>query len=144
MHASTHAAPHEQAALRVHVVAERQLGEVAAIERDDHTAQETPEDDAAVALVGREAVGLALRVVEFLLPRLHVYVGVSQLAEINLRARHDETAHRALDRHIAQKQRRQPFRREPVDGVHRDAIAVGIDELLVDPVAAALRELLDV
>ena len=97
-----------------------------------------------VALVGGEAVGRALRVVEFLLPRLHVHVGVGQLAEIDLRAGHVETAHRALDGHVAQHQRRQPLRREPIDRVHRDAVAVGVDELLVDPVAAALRQFVDV
>ena len=36
-----------------------------------------------------------------------------------------------------QQQRRQPFRREPVHGVHRQAVAVGVDQLLVDPRAAA-------
>src|SRR5262249_61270509 len=34
--------------------------------------------------------------------------------------------------------------REAIDRVHRDAVAVRVNQLLVDPVAAALRELLDV
>ncbi len=109
-----------------------------------HAAQETAEDDAAVAFVRRQAVGLALRVVEFLLPCLHVHVGIGQLAEIDLWARHGQTTHRALDGHVAQNQRGQPFRREPIDWVHRDAVAVGVDQLLVDPVATALRKLVDV
>ena len=51
---------------------------------------------------------------------------------------------RALDRHVAQDERRQPFRREAIHRVHRDAVPVGVDQLLVDPVAAALRQLLHV
>ena len=50
----------------------------------------------------------------------------------------------ALDRHVPEDQRRQPLGREPVDRVHRDAVAVGVDQLFVDPVAAALGQLLDV
>ncbi len=85
-----------------------------------------------------------MRVVELLLPCFDVYVGVGQLAKIDLRARYGETAHRALDRHVAQHQRRQPFRREPIYGVHCNSVAVSVDELLVDPVSTALRELFDV
>ena len=51
---------------------------------------------------------------------------------------------RALHRHVAEHQRRQAFRREAVDRVHRDAVAVGVDQLFVDPVAAAFRQLVDV
>ena len=42
------------------------------------------------------------RVVKFLLPSVHVYVGVGQLAEIDLRARDGETGYCALDGHVAQ------------------------------------------
>ena len=59
--AIAHVAPHQQPALRVHVIAERQLCEVAAVERDQMPAQEAAEHNAAVALVGRQVVGLALR-----------------------------------------------------------------------------------
>ena len=84
-----------------------------------------------------------MRVVEFLLSRLNVYVGVRQLAEIDFRARYVKTFHRALDGHIAQNQLWQSFRREPIHRVHRDPVAMRVDELLVDPVAAALREFVD-
>ncbi len=85
-----------------------------------------------------------MRIVEFLLPRLDVHVGVGQLAEIDFWACHGETAHRALDGHVAQHQRRQPFRRKPIYGVHRNTVAMGVNQLFVDPVPAALRELVDV
>ena len=38
----------------------------------------------------------------------------------------------------------QPFRREPIHGIHRDAVAVRVDQLVIDPVAAALRQLVHV
>ncbi len=44
-------APHQQPAVGADVVAERQLGEIAAIERDEQPAEESAEDDAARALV---------------------------------------------------------------------------------------------
>src|ERR1700751_137888 len=69
-------------------IAKRQLGQVAAVKRDDDAAQKTAEVDTAVPVVGRQAVGLALRVVEFLLPGLHVDVRIGQLAEIDLWARY--------------------------------------------------------
>ena len=87
---------------------------------------------------------VALRVVEFLLPRLNVDVGIGHLAEINLWAGHAQTGHRALDRHVAQQERGQPFRRESIDRIHGDAVAVSVDQLIVDPVAAALGELIDI
>ena len=52
--------------------------------------------------------------------------------------------HRALHRHVAQNKSGQPFRSESIDWVHSDAVTVGVDQLFVDPVAAALRELVDV
>ena len=64
------------------------LVEIAAIERDEQPAEEAAEHDAAGALVRRQVVGLALRVVELLLARLDVDVGVGQLAEIDLGPRH--------------------------------------------------------
>ena len=60
-HALAHVAAHQQAALGVHVVAEGQLGQVAAVECQQNPAQEAAQRDAAVALVGGEVVGLALR-----------------------------------------------------------------------------------
>ncbi len=85
-----------------------------------------------------------MRVVEFLLPRLHVDIGVGQLAEIDFRTRHAQATHGALDRHVAQDQRGQSFRREPIYWIHGDAVTVRVDQLLVDPVATALRELIDI
>ena len=102
-------APHQQPAVGRDVVAERQLGDIAAIESDQQTPEEAAEHDAAGALVRRQVVGLALRIVEFLLPRLDVHVGVRELAEIDLRPRHLQTRDRALDRHVAQNERRQSF-----------------------------------
>ena len=87
-HAIPDIAPHQQPALCGHVVAERQLREIAAVERDNHAPQNAAQHDPAIAFVRREAVGLALRVVEFFLTRFHVDVGVGQLAEIDFRALH--------------------------------------------------------
>ena len=83
-------------------------------------------------------------IVEFLLARLDVDVGVGELAEVDLGPRDLEIGHRALDGHVAQHQRGQAFGREAVHRVHGDAVAVGVDQLLVDPVAAALGQLFDV
>src|SRR5438552_43714 len=43
-----------------------------------------------------------------------------------------------------QSERRQPFRGEAIHRVHGNTVAVRIDKLFVDPVAAALREPIDV
>src|SRR5262249_38943835 len=107
-HPIAHVATHKQPALRVDVVAKRQLREITAVKRDENAAQESAEKDAAVSLIGRQVVSLALRVIEFLLPRLHIDVGVGQFTEINLRARYLDTWHRALDGHVAQNQGWQP------------------------------------
>ena len=143
-YAIAHVAPHQQPALRVHVVAEGQLSQIAAVDRKQDAAQKAAELDAAVALIGGKTVALALGVIELLLSRLDVDVGVGQLAKIDLRARHAQAGHGALNRHVAQVEGRQPFRRKPVDGVHGDAVAVGINQLFVDPVAAALGQFVDV
>src|SRR5260370_23692674 len=95
-------------------------------------------------MIGRYTVRLALWVIEFLLPRLYVHVGVGELSEIDLRALYDDARHRALNGHITQNQCRQSFRSEPIHRVNGDPVAVRIDKFLVDPIAAALRELIDV
>ena len=61
LHAIADVAAHQQQAVLVDVVAEGKLGEVAAIEGNQHAAQEAAHANAAVALIGGEAVGLALR-----------------------------------------------------------------------------------
>ena len=103
-------------------------------------AEEAAEDDAAGALVGGEVVALALRVVELLLVGFDVDVGVGELAEVDLGAGDVEAGDGALHGHVAEQEGGQAFGGEAVDGVHGDAVAVGVDELLVDPVAAADRE----
>ena len=52
---------HQQPALRVDVVAERQLRDIAAIERNEQPAEEPAESDAAVAFVRGQVVLLTLR-----------------------------------------------------------------------------------
>ena len=143
LNAFAHIAPHHQPALHRHIVAERQLRDVAAIDGDEQAAEESAEHDAAAAFVRRQAVGLALWIVEFLLARLHVHVGVRQLAEIDLGARHLDARNRAAHGHVAQDERRQALRREAGHRIHRHAVAVRVDQLFVDPVAAALRQLVD-
>ncbi len=83
-------------------------------------------------------------IVELLLVRLDVDVGVGQLAEVDLGPGDLDARNRALHRHVAQDERRHPLGREAVDGVHRDAVAVRVDQFLVDPVPAALGQPLDV
>ena len=97
-------APHQQAAIAFDIIAERQLRKIALVQRDDHAAQETAEDNAAISFVGSEIVSFSLRVVEFLLPRLHVDIGVGHLSEIDFGTRHIQTGNRALHRHIAENQ----------------------------------------
>ena len=111
---------------------------------EQDAAQEAADDNAAGALVGGEAVGLALRVVELLLAGFDVDVGVGEFAEVDFGAGDGEAGNGALDGHVAEQQGGQAFGGEAVDGVHGDAVAVGVDELLVDPVAAALGEFVDV
>ena len=143
-HAIAHVATHEQPALWVNIVTKRELRQVTSVGRDEESAKETSEQDATVALVGRQTVGLALRVVKFLLPRLHVHVGVGELPEINLRALYNHALYGALDGHVTQNQCRQSFRSEPIHRVHGDTVAVRVNKFLVDPIAAAFWELLDV
>ena len=137
-------AAHQQTALRADIVAEGQRRDVAAVEGDERAAQEAAQDDAAGALVRREVVRFPLRIVELLLPRLDVHVGVGELAEINLRPRHLQARDRAFDRHVAEHEHRMSFRREPVHGIHRHAVPVRVDQLGVDPGAGGLRKPLDV
>ena len=144
LHPVVQPAAHEQAAVRIHVVAERQLRQIAAIERNQRTAQPAAEPDASRALIGGQIVGIALRIIEFLLASLDVDIGIGELAEIDLRTRHGQSGNRALHRHVAENQRRQSFGCEAVHRIHGDAVAVGVDQLLVDPIAAALRQFLDV
>ena len=135
---------HQQPARRRDVVAERQLREIAAVERDEEPPEEAAEHDAALAFIRREGVRVALRVVELLLPRVHVHVGRRQLAEVDFGPRHLQGGNGALHRHVAENQRRQSFGREAVDRVHRDAVAVRVDQLFVDPVAASFGQLFDI
>ena len=76
--------------------------------------------------------------------RLHVHIAVGQLAKVNLRTRNAQAGHRALHRHIAQVKNRQPLRRKAVHRVHRDPVAVGINQLVVDPVSAAFGQLVHI
>src|SRR5260370_18932668 len=92
-------------------------------------------------MIGRYTVRLALWVIEFLLPRLYVHVGVRELSEIDLRALYYDARHRALNGHITQNQCRQSFRSEPVQRVHGDPVALRIDTFPVVPLSLALRVL---
>ena len=49
-----------------------------------------------------------------------------------------------LDGHVAEQEEGEAFGGEAVDGIHGDAVAVGVGEALVDPVAGADGELVDV
>ncbi len=80
-----HVAPHQQPALRIDIVAERQFSQIAAIKRQHYTAQQAAHYDTAVPLIRSEIIALALGIVEFLLARLDVNVGVRQLAIVNFR-----------------------------------------------------------
>jgi hypothetical protein len=91
VHSIADVPPHQQPAVLSYVVAERQLREVAPIERDEQSAEESTEDDAAGAFVGRHAVGVALRVIELLLTCLHVR-RCSYLAEVDPAASLSATA----------------------------------------------------
>ena len=87
---------------------------------------------------------MPLRVVELLLIGFDVDIGVGHLAKVDLGARDLEAGHGALHGHIREIERGQALGRESVDGIHGDAVAVGVDELVVDPVAAALGQLIHV
>src|SRR6202044_927102 len=75
---------------------------------------------------------------------LHIHVGVGLLAEVDLGAGDAEAGHCALHGHVTQIERGQAFGRESVYGIHGDAVAVGVDKLVVDPVAAAVGQLVNV
>ena len=78
------------------------------------------------------------------MPRLYIHVSVGEFAEINLWACYNDARHGTLNGHVTQNERRQPFRGEAIHRVHGNTVAVRIDKLFVDPVAAALREPIDV
>src|SRR6185437_745582 len=136
-----HVAPNQQSAIAVYIIAEWQLADVAAIEGEQDAAQKTAKLNSAGAFVGGEAVGLTLRIIEFFLARLHIHVSVGQLAKIDLRARDVEIGHRALHRHIAQNQGWQSFGSKAIHRIHGDAVSMSVDQLFVDPITAALRQL---
>ena len=138
-------AAHQQPAVGSDVVAERQLGDVASVEGDQQLAEEAADRDAAVALVRREAVGVALRKVELLLPRC----GRRRRCWSARRSRSPAASPSAPAPcsprgMLLDEQDRHALGREAVHRVHRDAVAVRVDQLLVDPVAAALGQPVDV
>jgi hypothetical protein len=137
-------AAHEEAAVRGDVVAEGELADVAAIEGEEDAAEEASEADASCALVGGEIVALALGVVELLLMGVDIDVRVGQLAEVDFRASDVDGGRGGLDGHVAEEEEREAFGGEAVDGIHGDAVAVGVGEALVDPVAGADGELVNV
>ena len=114
---------HEKPALRRDVVAEGNLPEVAAIGGDEGAADHPAQNNASGSLIRREIVGLALRIIEFFLICIDIDVGVRELAEIDFRPRNSKAGNRALDRHVAEVEGGQTFRRETVHGVHGDAVA---------------------
>ena len=130
--------------MRIDIVAEGHFSQIVLVEGDEQAAKKSSDRNAAGSLIGREVVALALGIVELLLARLHVYVGVREFAKVNFGPRHAYALHRALHGHIAQDQSRQAFGGEAIHRVHGDAVAMGVDELLIDPVAAAFRQLIDV
>ena len=138
-YALTDVAAHEEAAVGGDVVAEGELADVAAVDGEEDAAEEVADADAAGALVGGEVVALALRVVELLLVGFDVDVGVGEFAEVDFGAGDGEVGAGALDGHVAEQEEGQAFGGEAVDGIHGDAVAVGVGEALVDPVAAADR-----
>ena len=102
-HAFPNVAPHQEPTLRIDVITERQLPQIAAVDRQNDAPQKPAQHDAASALIGSEIVVLALGIIELLLPCLDVHVGVGQFAKIYLGTRHVETGHSALDGHVAQE-----------------------------------------
>ena len=139
-----HVAQHQQAAVGRHIVAEWELRDVSTIECQQRAAQESAQHDAAVAFVRSEIVRLAFRIIELLLMSLYVDVCIRYLAKIDLGPRHRKIGNGALHRHIAQKQRGQPLCRKAVHRIHGDSVAVGVNELVVDPVAAAFGKFVNV
>ena len=95
-----HCAPHQQTALSVHIVAERQLGQVAAVKGNQSAAHESAQLNAATALIVGSVVVVPLRVVELLLPRLDINVGVRHFAKVYLRPRYIQSGHSTLHWHI--------------------------------------------
>src|SRR6266567_6384204 len=84
LHAILYVTAHQQQALRVNVVAERQLGQIISIEGDQNPAEKASEQYAPISFIGGHAVRLTLRVVEFLLMCLHVHVCAGQLSKVDL------------------------------------------------------------
>ena len=82
-----------------------------------------------------------MRIVKFLLARFDVDVSVAQFAEIDFRAGNGDAGDSALHRHVAEDEGGEAFGGEAVDEVHGDAVTMSVDELFIDPIAAALGEL---
>src|SRR3984957_10177582 len=82
------------------IVAEGEFRQVASIGGDEKSTKEISEDDAAIAFVRRQTIILALRIIEFLLSRFHIHIGVGKLSEINLGAADGDALHVALNGHV--------------------------------------------
>ena len=68
----------------------------------------------------------------------------SFLAEVDFRASDLELGSGRFDRHIREHKFRHAFGVEAVGGVHRDAVAVRVDQFFVDPISRRLGQTLDV
>ncbi len=130
--------------MRADVVAERHFAKIAAIQRQQSTAEKPTKLNAPVPAIGSQIIRLALWVVELFLPCFYVHIRVRELTEINLRPRNGEIGRRTLHGHVAQQKQRQTFRSEAVHRIHGEAIAVRVNELFVDPIPAAFGEFIDV
>ena len=51
-------APHQQPAILIHIVAERQLGQIVAVECDQHAPQKSADPNSPAAFIRREIIAL--------------------------------------------------------------------------------------
>jgi hypothetical protein len=128
------AAINQQAALRLDVRGEQYLG-LAEAQGKEQSPPPSIDGDSSVTLVGGGNVLVTSGVIELLGARAHEAIVVGQLAIIDFRPLNADGG--CGDRgNVTDKQIRQAFARDLVDGAEAEAVAVRVGEVLVDPGAA--------
>ena len=135
LHARADVAVDHHAALGREIVRQQDV-ERAEARREGRLADQRVDRDAAPSLVARVDVLVAGGIVELLRARAHEHVLVADLAVVDLGPRDLGQAARHRGRDVLDEELGQSLRADPVDRSRHQAVAVGVGQVLVDPVPA--------
>ena len=138
-----HFAPDHHPAVRREVPREQDVVVAAAHGRRQPHEQRRDREPAR-AFVGREDIVRAGRIVELLLRRVYENRFVDHFAVVDLRPRELQARGLDLRRGVLDEKHRQAVGGDLVGLRHHHAIAVGVDEVRIDPASACVGQLPDI